>query len=71
MKKIFFRLGVTMELTEEEFALICTSSDAAHDFLREKVTRGEFKLDGETYSPANYTSSNDEFPHEEDIEFEF
>lgn len=71
MKKIFFRLGVTMELTEEEFALICTSSDAAHDFLREKVTQGEFKLDGETYSPANYTPSNDEFPHEEDIEFEF
>lgn len=53
MKKMFFRLGVTMKLTEEEFALICTSSDAAHDFLREKVARGEFKLDGETYSPAN------------------
>lgn len=71
MKKLFFRLGVTMELTEEEFALICTSSDAAHDLLREKVARDEFKLDGETYSPANYTSSDDEFPHEDNIEFYF
>ena len=71
MKKMFFRLGVTMKLTEEEFALICTSSDAAHDFLREKVARDEFKLDGETYFPANYTPSDNEFPHEDDIEFEF
>ena len=71
MKKIFFRLGVTMELTEEEFALICTSSDAAHDFLREKVTRGEFKLDGETYSPANLNPCGNEFYHRDDIEFEF
>lgn len=71
MKKMFFRLGATMELTEEEFALVCTNSDAAHDFLREKVARDEFKLDGETYSPANYIPSDDEFPHEDDIEFDF
>lgn len=37
MKNIFFRLGVTMTLTREEFDLICTSSDAAHNFLRNKV----------------------------------
>lgn len=71
MKKLFFRLGVTMTLTQEEFDLISTSSDAAHDFLRGKVAREEFKLEGETYSPANYTPGNDEFPHEDDIEFEF
>lgn len=71
MKNIFFRLGVTMTLTQEEFDLISTSSDAAHDFLRGKVAREEFKLEGETYSPANYTPGNDEFPHEDDIEFEF
>lgn len=53
MKKLFFRLGVTMELTQEEFALVCTGSDAAHDLLRDKVARKEFKLAGETYSPAN------------------
>lgn len=71
MKKLFFRLGVTMELTQEEFALICTSSDAAHDLLRNKVAQDLFKLDGETYSPANLDPSDNEFYHRDDIEFEF
>lgn len=71
MKKLFFRLGVTVELTQKEFDLICTSSDAAHDLLRDKVERGAFKLDGETYSPANLTPGGNEFYHEDDIEFEF
>ena len=64
MKKLFFRLGVTMELTEEEFALICTSSDAAHDLLREKVARDEDKSQAAV-------ASEYEFPHEDDIEFYF
>lgn len=71
MKKLFFRLGVTMELTEEEFNLICTRSDAAHDLIRDKVARDEFKLDGETYSPANYNPCENEYFHKDDIEFEF
>lgn len=71
MKKMFFRLGVTMELTREEFDLISTSSDAAHNFLRDKVAREEFKLEGETYSPANLNPCENEFYHEADIEFEF
>lgn len=71
MKNIFFRLGVTMTLTREEFDLICTSSDVAHNFLRNKVARKEFKLDGETYSPANLDPCENEFYHEDDIKFEF
>lgn len=71
MKKLFFRLGVTVELTQEEFELVCTSSDAAHNFLKDKVARDEFKLDGETYSPANLSPCDNEFYHKDDIEFEF
>lgn len=71
MKKIFFRLGITMELTQEEFDLICTSSDAAHNLIRSKVAQDLFKLDGETYSPANLDPCDNEFYHEDDIEFEF
>lgn len=71
MRKLFFRLGATMELTQEEFELVCTSSDTAHDFLRDKVARDEFKLDGETYSPANLSPCDNEFYHKDDIEFEF
>ena len=71
MKKIFFRLGVTMMLTQEEFDLICTSSDTAHDLIRSKVDHSLFKLDGETYSPANPDPSDNEFYHKDDIEFEF
>lgn len=71
MKKVFFRLGVTMVLTQEEFDLICTSSNAAHDLLRGKVDQDLFKLDGETYSPANLNPCGNEFYHRDDIEFEF
>ena len=71
MKKLFFRLGVTMMLTQEEFDLICTSSDTAHDLIRSKVDQNLFKLDGETYSPANLDPSDNEFYHKDDIEFEF
>lgn len=71
MKKIFFRLGVTMMLTEEEFALIRTSNDAAHDLLRSKAEQGEFILDGETYSPADLSPGENGFYHRDDIEFEF
>lgn len=71
MEKIFFRLGVTMKLTQEEFSLLRTGSAAAHEFLRGKVARSEFRLDGETYSPANFTPGGDEFYHKDNIEFEF
>lgn len=71
MKKTFVRLGVTMTLREDEFALIRTGNEAAHDLLRGKVELGEFKLDGETYFPAALVPSDDEFYHEHDIEFEF
>lgn len=71
MKKLFFRLGVTVELTQEEFDLICTRGDAAHDFLRGKVARDEFKLDGETYSPANYSPCENEYSHKDNIDFYF
>ena len=71
MKKVFFRLGVTMQLTQEEFDLICTSNHAAHNLIRDKVARDLFKLDGETYSPANLDPSDNEFYHKDDIEFEF
>lgn len=60
-----------MELTQEEFVLICTSSDAAHDLLRNKITKDLFKLDGETYSPANLSPCDNEFYHKDDIEFDF
>ena len=71
MKKLFFRLGVTVMLTPEEFVLVSTGSKAAHDLLRRRVEMDDFKLDGETYSPANTMPCDDEYYHSEDIEFEF
>ena len=71
MKKLFFRLGVTVMLAPEEFALVSTGSKAAHDLLRRKVEMDDFKLDGETYSPANTMPCGDEYYHSDDIEFEF
>lgn len=71
VKKVFLRLGVTMTLSQAEFDLLATSSDAAHELILGKVMQDEFKLDGETYSPANLMPSDTEFYHEDDIEFEF
>ena len=71
MKKLFFRLGVTVMLTPEEFALVSTGSKAAHDLIRGKVEQDAFKLDGESYSPANTMPCGDEYYHSDDIEFEF
>ncbi len=71
MKNMFFRLGVTISLTEEEFELVCTESQAAHDIIRGKIERDEFKLDGESYSPANERPTQNEFYHRYDIELEF
>ena len=60
-----------MELTQKEFALISTSSHAAHDLLWGKIAQELFKLAGETYSPANYTTCENDHFHENDIEFYF
>lgn len=70
-KKAFVRLGVTFDLSEDDCALISTGSDAAHDFIRDKVARGDFELEGETYFPGGSVPCEGEFCPREDLNFEF
>ncbi len=67
----FARLGVVFSLTANDCALISTGSDAAHDFIRDKVARGDFELEGETYFPGGSVPCEGEFCPREDLNFDF
>ena len=69
-KKLWGRYGITMNLTAAELATVAAGGEAAFDFIRSKVTRGEFSLDGETYFPAKVSCLPNEWPLTEDISFE-
>lgn len=69
-KKLWGRYGITMNLTAAELATITSGGEAACDYIRGKVTRGEFSLDGETYFPAKLPCQPNEWPLTEDISFE-
>lgn len=71
-KNLWLRLGVTMELTEEEFCAARDEGQAGEAIIRNKVESGDFLLDGETYAPENsYRANSSEWIFDKDIEFEF
>jgi len=71
-KNLWLRLGVTMELTEEEFCAVRDEGQAGEAIIRNKVESGDFLLDGETYAPENsYRARSGEWVFDRDIEFEF
>lgn len=70
-KKIFARLGVTITLTEDQFSQLSAGGADAAALIREKVSQGNFELDGETYFPACSSSDNMEWTHSQDIELQF
>lgn len=67
-KKVWMRLGIAMELTEEEIEAVKRGED---DYvILDKVDKGDFTVDGESYIP--YAEGNDEFwPIENVIDFIF
>lgn len=70
-KKIFARLGVTIMLTKGQFLRLSAGGADAAALIREKVRRGDFELDGETYFPAHSSSDSTEWTHSHDIELQF
>lgn len=70
-KKIFARLGVTITLTEDQFSQLSVGGTDAAVLIREKVSQGEFELEGETYFPAHNSSDSTEWSHSRDIELQF
>ena len=50
-KNVWFRLGVSIPLTDEEYELCKTNRPEGAKLVREKILRGEYKLDGESYCP--------------------
>lgn len=70
-KKIFARLGVTVTLTEDQFIRLKAADAEAAALIREKISQGDFVLEGETYFPVCNSPGNTEWTHSQDIEFYF
>ena len=51
-KKIWGRIGMTFELTEEEFHTLQEGGDDAAELVFQKVKNGEALLEGDTYFPS-------------------
>lgn len=62
---LWFRVGVTVPVTEQELKVLMDDESAqATELLRSILTSGRAKLDGETYSPDSV------FPYKE-LNFDF
>lgn len=73
-KKIWMRMGVTIDCTDEEADALLSGKDGAEKIIRNIVADGRFKLDGETYIPETCVEDfnqayGSDYP-EDDIEFE-
>lgn len=79
-KNLWFRMGITLELTEEEFLILRKGSswpfcaeccEKAEQLLISKMRAGDFRLDGETYSPEQSDWNDEtEWPRDEEIGFD-
>lgn len=79
-KKLWLRVGVTLELSEEEYNLLRgvpeSAAEEKHDeakkLLVRKMKAGQYILDGETYSPIHkHICMDDEWPGDEGISYDF
>lgn len=59
-KSVWFRLGVTIPLTDEEYDLCKNNREAGGELVKEKILRGEYRLDGESYCPYGQWPENDD-----------
>lgn len=52
MRNLWMRVGMTLEITEEEEKMLFSDNIAEGEEVIKKIfTEGRWKLDGETYSP--------------------
>ncbi|MBO5969910.1 MAG: hypothetical protein J6S14_15590 [Clostridia bacterium] len=73
-KSVWFRLGASIHLTDEEYELCKTNKSEGEKLLREKILHGEYELDGESYCPDGcWPGENDPdyTPDEDDYEVGF
>lgn len=72
-KSLWMRVGISFNLTEDEFRRVETGGDEGAAIIREKIKSGSFRLDGETYAPQTLgiLASSDQWPYKETISYEF
>lgn len=78
VKKLWFRLGVSIPLNEEELCLVQKGGTegvsvqdirAAEDLLIAKIRANCFDMDGETYAPSLVDQGDDFWPLDQEINF--
>lgn len=71
VKNFWMRAGISIPLNAKEFRLVCEGGDEGMKIIQNRIARGAFSLDGESYAPANLgNTADDEWKHEE-INFDF
>lgn len=77
-KKLWFRLGVSIPLSEEEFRIVQKGGTdgadvqdihAAEALLIAKIRSNHFDMDGETYAPSLVDQDDDFWLLEQEINF--
>lgn len=58
-KEVWLRAGVSVKLTKDQLKAIEQQTDYGRQLLKEMLESGAFRLDGETYAPANATKKVD------------
>lgn len=53
-KKLWLRVGMTINLTNEEVDLIFSQDPKGIDIVRNAIEEGRYYLDGESYIPESY-----------------
>lgn len=70
-KRLWMRLGVTVELSLHDAAVILGGGVAGRNLLRQKFENGEFYLDGDSYIPETRGLTKDDIPVAEEVEYSF
>ena len=69
-RKLWLRLGGSIEATEEEYEEIVNGTVKGAEILRQKVLDNNFRLDGNTYIPVT-APSYEGWPVSEEVDYDF
>ena len=70
-RKLWFRAGVSVNLSAEEYAEVIKGTETGAKILQAKIQAGTFALDGNSYIPIHSEDEEPRWPVEEEVDYEF
>jgi len=70
-KMLWFRAGITVALSAEEYAEVIKGTDNGRRILSTKVNEGDFALDGNSYIPVHEENDDSWWPVQEEVDYDF